>query len=148
MYVMHLGKEHIAQKCLCQGTCSLNAQMIYMLSQCKDAIDNPAVLFARMRRREWCELRLLRELSELKNLNVGGYSRRINQSGACSNSDVITSGGRKSETTMEDKVIVVVCGYPELYIHLHTFTKTGIHFATRLKLPGRSPSRDAYLRLL
>ncbi len=25
-------------------------QMIYMLSQCKDAIDNPAALFARMRR--------------------------------------------------------------------------------------------------
>ncbi len=28
------------------------AQMIYMLSQCKDAIDNPAALFARMRQRE------------------------------------------------------------------------------------------------
>ncbi len=28
------------------------AQMIYMLSQCKDAIDNPAALLARMRRRE------------------------------------------------------------------------------------------------
>ncbi len=28
------------------------AQMIYMLSQCKDAKDNPAALFARMRRRE------------------------------------------------------------------------------------------------
>ncbi len=57
-----------------------------------------------------------RELGELKNLNFGGYSHRVNQSGACSSSDVITSGGRKSETTMEDKVIVVVCGYPELYI--------------------------------
>ncbi len=30
------------------------AQMIYMLSQCKD---NPAALFARMRRREWRKLR-------------------------------------------------------------------------------------------
>ncbi len=68
------------------------ARMIYMLSQCKDAIDNPAALFARMRR-------LTREL---KNLNFGGYSRRVNQSGACSSSDVITSGGRKSQTTMED----------------------------------------------
>ncbi len=29
------------------------AQMIYMLSQSKDAIDNPAALFVRMRRREW-----------------------------------------------------------------------------------------------
>ncbi len=36
----------------------------------------------------------------MKNLNFGGYSRRVNQSGACSSSDVITSGGRKSETTM------------------------------------------------
>ncbi len=87
-------------------------------------------------------------LRELKNLNFGGYSRRVNQSGACSSSDVITSGGRKSETTMEDKVIVVVCGYPELYIHLRTFTKTGIHFATRLELPGRSPSHDANSRML
>ncbi len=28
------------------------ARMIYMLSQCKDAIDNPAALFTRMRRRD------------------------------------------------------------------------------------------------
>ncbi len=63
---------------------------------------------------------------ELKNLNFGGYSRRVNQSGACSSSDVITSGGRKSETTMEGKIIVAVCGYPELYDTTSTFTKTGI----------------------
>ncbi len=87
-------------------------------------------------------------MRELKNLNFGGYSRPVNQSRACSSSDVITSRGRKSETTMEDKVIMVVCGSLELYIHLRTFTKTGIHFATRLKLPGRSPSHDAYSRLL
>ncbi len=31
-----------------------------------------------------------------------------------SSSDVIASRGRKFETTMEDKLIVVVCGYPEL----------------------------------
>ncbi len=61
---------------------------------------------------------------------------------------MITSGGRKSETTMEDKLIVVVCGYPELYIHLRTFTKTGIHFAMRLELPGRSLSHDTNLHLL
>ncbi len=119
-------------------------RMIYMLSQCKDAKDNPAALFARMRRHEWRELSVF----SLKNLNFGGYSRRVNQSGACSSSDIITSGGRKSETTMEDKVIVIVCGYSELYIHLRTFTKTGIHFATRLELPGRSPSHDANSRLL
>ncbi len=28
---------------------------------------------------------------------------------------MITSGGRKSETTIEHTLIVVVCGYPELY---------------------------------
>ncbi len=28
---------------------------------------------------------------------------------------MIRSGGRKSETTMEAKLIVVVCGYLELY---------------------------------
>ncbi len=77
-----------------------------------------------------------------------GTGARVNQSGACSSSDVIMIGGRKSETTMEDKVIVVVCGYPELYIHLRTFTKTGIHFARRLELPGRSPSHDANSCLL
>ncbi len=102
-------------------------RIIYMLSQCKDAIDNPAALFARMPRITW------RELSD-QELALAVY-----QSGACSSSDVITSGGRKSETTMEDKVIVVVCGYPELYIHLRTFTKTGIHFATRLELPAEAP---------
>ncbi len=38
---------------------------------------------------------------------------------------MITSGGRKSETTMEDKLIAVVCGYPELY-DIRIFIKTGI----------------------
>ncbi len=33
-------------------------------------------------------------------------------------------------------------------ILLHTFTKTGINLATRLELPGRSPSHDANSRLL
>ncbi len=70
-----------------------------MLSQCKDAIDNPAALFVRMRQREWCEWRELR-------------------------SDMITSGGRKSETTMEDKLIVAVCGYPELYDTTSYFYKS------------------------
>ncbi len=48
--------------------------------------------------------RLTHNSRKLKNLNFGGYSHRANQSGACSSSDVITSGGRKSETTMEDKL--------------------------------------------
>ncbi len=114
------------------------ARMIYMLSQCKDTIDNPAALFRSGA--NWAFdapfTRIMRvEKSELWRIFA-------------SRSDVITSGGRKSETTMEDKVIVVVCGYPELYINLRTFTKTGIHFAMRLELPGKSPSHDAYSRLL
>ncbi len=36
------------------------ARIIYMLSQCKDAIDNPAAQMAQITR-------------ELKNLNFGGY---------------------------------------------------------------------------
>ncbi len=115
-------------------------RMIYMLSQCKDAIDNPVALFARMRRRKWRELR--------------------GQSGACSSSDVITSGGRKSETTMEDKLIVVVCGYPELYdITLYFYKNRNkkdlawkkvtrpVSAASPLHLLGRSPSHDANSRL-
>ncbi len=57
--------------------------------------------FKSMQRRDRQSLRR-REFRELKNLNFGGYSRRVNQSGACSSSDVITSGGRKSQTTTED----------------------------------------------
>ncbi len=50
--------------------------------------------------------RLTRVSRYSKNRNFGGYLRRVNQSGACSSSDVITSGGRKSETTMEDCCVV------------------------------------------
>ncbi len=39
------------------------ARMIYMLSRCKDAIDNPAALFARMRLRK-CDSRELRGENE------------------------------------------------------------------------------------
>ncbi len=54
------------------------------------------LLFARMRRREWRELSVFNfNRARLKNLNFGGYSRRVNQSGACSSSDVITSGGKQ-----------------------------------------------------
>ncbi len=119
------------------------ARMIYMLSQCKDA---------RMRRRE------LREFSVF-NFNRASWkiwtladirAALTNQELALAVTSLRAEGNNnvKSETTMEGKVIVVVCGYPELYIHLPTFTKTGIHFATRLELPGRSPSHDANSRLL
>ncbi len=111
-------------------------QIIYMLSQCKEAISCGAIRANEVARIEHLT-RHSREKHELKNLNFGGYSRRFNQSGACSSSDVITSGGRKSETTMEDKLIVVVCGYPELYDI--TFIETRIHFATRLELSEEAP---------
>ncbi len=76
------------------------ARMIYMLSQCKDAINNPAALFVQMRRRKLSVWGVYsRESRELKNLNFGGCSRRVNQSGACSSSDVIMNS--HFATTME-----------------------------------------------
>ncbi len=55
-----------------------------MLSQCKDA--------NRHRVNEAAQIERFGRLPrELKNLNFGGYSRRVNQSGACSSSDVITT---------------------------------------------------------
>ncbi len=81
-----------------------------------------------------------RNSRKLKNLNV-----LTNQELALAVMS-LRAEAENPKTIMEDKVIVVVCGYPELYIHLRTFTKTGINFATRLELPGRSPSHDANSR--
>ncbi len=83
--------------------------------------------------------RIERLMRELKNLNFGGYSRHINQSGACSGSDVITSGGRKSETTMEDKLIVVVCGYPDLYDTTSYFYKNRNTFCNETRASWQKP---------
>ncbi len=87
--------------------------------------------------------RLGRLTRELKNLNFGGYSRHINQSGACSSSDVIMSGGRKSEKTMEDKLIVVVCGYLELYDTTSYFYKNRNTFCNETGAAWQKPSHDA-----
>ncbi len=76
------------------------ARMIYMLSQCKGAIDNPAALFARMR---WRIERLTRKL---KNLNFGGYSCRV------TNLELALA---MTWNNKEDKLILLVCGYSELY---------------------------------
>ncbi len=104
------------------------------------------------RERQSCGAIRANEAARMAQIECFFFSREKSElwqiSGACSSSDVIMSRGRKSQTTMEDKFIVVECGYLELYIHLPTFTKTGIHFATRLELPGRSPSHDANSRLL
>ncbi len=118
-------------------------QMIYMLSQCKDAIDNPAALFANGANYTvriehlGCFTRHSREQRKLKNLNLDGYSHRFIQSEACSSSDVITSGGRKSETTMEDKVIVVVCGYPAQMARISHANE-----ASKLKMFKRPTTRE------
>ncbi len=61
---------------------------------------------------------------------------------------MIMSGGRKSEKTMEDKFIVVVCGYLELYDNTSYFYNNKNKFSKRLELPGRSPSLNANSRLL
>ncbi len=95
----------------------------------------------------WIE-RLMRYSREVKKLNFGGYSRRVNQSGACSSSDVITSGGRKSQTTIEDKVIVVVCGYPELYDTTSYFYKNRNTFCNETGAAAEAPPHDGNSRLL
>ncbi len=95
------------------------AQIMYMLSQCKDTIDNRAALFARMRRREWREL--------------------------CGANWAFDEPFTRIARVEKSELWRI---FPDLYIHLRTFTKTGIHFATRLELPGRSPSHDAYSRVL
>ncbi len=96
--------------------------------------------------------RLMRYSRELKNLNFGGYSRCVNQSGACSSSDVIMSRGRKSQTKMEDKLMVVVCGYPELYDTTSYFYKNRNTFSNETGAACRSPPppprHDANSRLL
>ncbi len=84
-----------------------------------------------------------------KNLNFGGYSRRVNQSGACSSSDVITSRGRKSQTTMEDKLNLAVCGYPELYDATSYFYKNRNTFCNETGAAWQKPPpHDANSRLL
>ncbi len=91
--------------------------------------------------------RLGRLTRELKNLNFGGYSRRVNQSGACSSS-AVTSGGRQSESTMEDKLIVVVCGYPELYDTTSYFYKNRNTFCNETGAAWLKPPHDANSHLL
>ncbi len=88
--------------------------------------------------------RLMRYSRELKNLDFGGYSRRINQSGACSSSNVL----RVTKKQWRTNLLWLYVGTRSCTILLHTFTKTGINLATRLELPGRSPSHDANSRLL
>ncbi len=108
-------KIHFFEECLC---CSFPlwhlkvrshrtwmkryAQMIYMLSQCKDAIDNPAALFARIRRHKlrdanWASWKIW----SLADIRV-----------ALTNKDLALAVTSKIRN---NNVIVVVCGYSELY---------------------------------
>ncbi len=86
------------------------ARMIYMLSQCKDAIDNPAALFAgtnyaaRIAQVEKSELWRIFVALTNQELVLAVTSLRVEAE----------SKKKKKETTMEDKIIVVVCNYPEL----------------------------------
>ncbi len=99
-----------------------------MLIQCKDAIDNPA---ARMMQFAWITWR--------KMLTFADIRAALTIEGACSSSDVITSRGRKSETTMEDNLIVVVCGYPELYDTTSYFYKNRNTFCNETGATWQKP---------
>ncbi len=120
-------------------------RIIYMLSQCKDTIDNPVALFAWMARIMRRELSIWRAIHakycELKNPNFGGYSRRAVTSlrAEAENLKQIWNGGQSNCGCMWVPRAVYTSSY---------FYKTGIHFAMRLELPGRSPSHDAYSCLL
>ncbi len=81
----------------------------------------------------------IERLGRFRRFEKSEFWRRINQSGACSSSDVIMSGGRKSETTMEDKVIVVVCEYPELYDTTSYFYKNSNTFCNETGAAWQKP---------
>ncbi len=70
---------------------------------------------------------------------LGRLTRYLRESGACSSSDVITSGGRKSKTAMEDKLILVVCGYPELYDTTSYFYKSRNTFCNETGAAWQKP---------
>ncbi len=105
-------------------------QMIYMLSQCKDAIDNPAVLMAQVEKSEFWLIFTLRQ--PIRSSEVTWLRAEA-------------ENPKQQWRTNESWLYV---GTRSCTILLRTFTKTGIHLATRLELPGRSPSHDAYSCLL
>ncbi len=79
------------------------------------------------------------------NLNFGRSSRRVNQSGACSSSDVITSRGRNNNGR---QINCGLCGYPELYDTTSYFYKNRNNFNNETGAACRSPPHDANSRLL
>ncbi len=109
-------------------------RMIYMLSQCKDAIDNPAALFAWITWRE---------------LSVWGASWKCltlaDVRAALTNQELalaVTSLRAEAENPKQQwrtKLLWLYVGTRSCTILLPTFTKTGIHFPTRLELPAEAP---------
>ncbi len=115
------------------------ARMIYMLSQCRCDRQSCGAIRANYAARIERLGRLPCESRKLKMFYFGGYSRRVNQLGVCSSSDVITSGGRKSQTTMEDKLIGLVCEYAELCDTTSYFYKNRNTFCNETGAACRSP---------
>ncbi len=132
------------------------ARMIYMLSQCKDAIDNPAALFAQRRRCEWPRMVRMTQISWAFGANRASWkiwtladirTTLTNQELA----QAVTwlwAEAENSKQQWRTNLLWLYVGTRSCTILLRTFTKTNIHFATRLELPGRSPSHDANSHLL
>ncbi len=119
------------------------ARMIYMLSLGKDVIDNPVALFMWIRRRELSVWRAIR--ANRANHASWKIWTLADIRAALTNQELKSD---KSETTMEDKLIVVVCGYPELYNTTSYFYKNRNKFCNETGAACRSPSHDANSRLL
>ncbi len=136
------------------------ARMIYMLSQCKDAIDNPAALFAQMRRREWrewCEWRELRSRIVLsvcanraswKIWSLADIRTTLTNQELAQAVTWLWAEAENPKQQWRTNLLWLYVGTRSCTILLRTFTKTNIDFATRLELPGRSPSHDANSHLL
>ncbi len=89
------------------------AQMIYMLCQCKDAIDNPAALFARMRRLGRRALSVWHKFQSWKIWTLADiHAALTNQELALA----VTCYKRRQKIQNNNggQINLVVCGYPEL----------------------------------
>ncbi|MGL5598393.1 MAG: hypothetical protein ACRDDA_09855 [Aeromonas sp.] len=69
--------------------------------------------------------RLTRDSRELKNMNSGEISRRVNQSGARSSTDVISELKQNFATKMEDKIIIACADTRSCMILLVIIIETG-----------------------
>ncbi len=120
------------------------AQIIYMLSQCKDAIDNPAARMVRITRRELSVWRTIHANSASWTIWTLADIRATltNQELALAVTWLRAEAENPKKQWRTNELRLYV-GTRSCTILLCTFTKTGINFATRLELPGRSPSHDA-----